>query len=69
MPTLISPDDQIITELVAAALCGFSRDTLRRYVKAGDGPPRIRLSTHRIGYRLRDLRTWIDGRVIEEARS
>jgi predicted DNA-binding transcriptional regulator AlpA len=51
----------------AAKFCGCSKDTIRRRIKAGDGPPVIRLSSHRIGYRVRDLRAWLDANT--EARS
>jgi predicted DNA-binding transcriptional regulator AlpA len=50
---IINPDDQVVTERQAAEFCGISLDTLRRRIKAGNGPKRLRLSTHRIGYRLR----------------
>jgi predicted DNA-binding transcriptional regulator AlpA len=63
---IIHPDDQIVTERQAAQVCGISLDTLRRRIKAGEGPKRIRLSPHRVGYRLSDLHTWLDSLVIEE---
>jgi predicted DNA-binding transcriptional regulator AlpA len=62
-------DDQVVTELKAAELCGISRDTLRRRFKAGNGPKRLRLSAHRIGYRLRDLRSWLEAQTEEAVQS
>jgi predicted DNA-binding transcriptional regulator AlpA len=53
-------DDRILNEKAAAASCGVSASTLRRAVAAGKGPPVIRLSERRIGYRIRDLRLWLD---------
>jgi predicted DNA-binding transcriptional regulator AlpA len=53
-------EDQVVNETDAAKFCGCSRDTIRRRIKAGNGPPVIRLSTKRIGYRIRDLRAWLD---------
>jgi predicted DNA-binding transcriptional regulator AlpA len=47
--------ERILTETEAAALYGFSRDTLRRRTERGEGPSRIKISPRRIGYRLRDL--------------
>jgi predicted DNA-binding transcriptional regulator AlpA len=59
-PGFVVPfDDQVITELEAARFCGFSRDTLRRRVRAGDGPKRLRLSAHRVAYRISDLKLWL----------
>ena len=53
-------EDRVITQREAAEVIGISLPTLRRRVRAGDGPPIVRLSERRIGYRLRDLRSWID---------
>jgi predicted DNA-binding transcriptional regulator AlpA len=64
--TFVVPlDDQVLTEPQAAEFCGMSKDTLRRRVNAGDGPKRLRLSAKRIGYRVKDLRTWQDANVEE----
>jgi predicted DNA-binding transcriptional regulator AlpA len=58
-------DDHVVTELDAAKFCGISRDTLRRRFNAGNGPKRLRLSAHRIGYRLSDLRSWLEAQAEE----
>jgi predicted DNA-binding transcriptional regulator AlpA len=47
--------DRIISETEAAGLNGVSRDTFRRRTDRGEGPPKIRMSPRRIGYRLRDV--------------
>jgi predicted DNA-binding transcriptional regulator AlpA len=47
--------DRIISETEAAGLNGVSRDTFRRRTDRGEGPPKIRMSPWRIGYRLRDV--------------
>jgi predicted DNA-binding transcriptional regulator AlpA len=61
MPEFEIPiEDRVIAEHAAAAMMGISLPTLRRRVRAGNGPPVIRLSERRIGYRLRDLRKWLD---------
>jgi predicted DNA-binding transcriptional regulator AlpA len=44
--------DRVVSEPVAAEILGVSKDTLRRKFRQGLGPPRVRLSEHRIGYRL-----------------
>ena len=63
MITKQDDDHQVVTELDAAKLCGISTYTLRRRVKAGDGPKRLRLSAHRVGYRLRDLHDWLEAQT------
>ena len=47
--------DRIISETEAAGLNGVSRDTFRRRTDRGEGPPKIRMSPRRVGYRLRDV--------------
>ena len=39
---------------------GVSDRTFDRIEYAGDGPPKTRLSTGRIGYRVSDLKAWLD---------
>jgi predicted DNA-binding transcriptional regulator AlpA len=60
LSTLILPEqleqssslDRVVSEAQAAEILGYSKDTLRREFQAGRGPPRVRLSARRIGYRL-----------------
>ena len=47
----------------AAEILGYSKDTLRREFRAGRGPPRVRLSARRIGYRLSVLYALLDART------
>jgi predicted DNA-binding transcriptional regulator AlpA len=47
--------DRLITEAEACTLYGYSHDTLRRRDARGEGPPRIKVSPRRVGYRLRDV--------------
>ena len=47
--------DRIISETEAAGLNGVSRDTFRRRIDRGEGPPKIRMSPRRVGYRLREV--------------
>jgi predicted DNA-binding transcriptional regulator AlpA len=64
LPAIIN-DDQVLPEPQAAKVCGFSQYTLRRRVQAGDGPKRIQLSPRRFGCRMRDLREWLNSRVVQ----
>jgi len=66
-PAIIAPApqqsstlDRIVSEAEAAAIIGYSKDTLRREFAAGRAPPRVRLSEGRIGYRLSALYAWLD---------
>jgi predicted DNA-binding transcriptional regulator AlpA len=61
--SIISPDDRIITQEQAAEICDLHQATLKRLRAAGIGPPVIKLSQKRIGYRVRDLRAWLDART------
>lgn len=54
--------DRLITEKTAAEILSISRDTLRRLGRRSEGPRRIRLSPRRVGYRIRDLESWLNGR-------
>lgn len=56
-------DDAVITRVEAAELIGISPDTLDRMSARREGPPRVRISDRRVGYRMRELRKWIGDRV------
>jgi predicted DNA-binding transcriptional regulator AlpA len=55
--------DPIISESEAAEAGSVSTSTLRRMHKRGEGPPRIRLSPRRVGYRRRDIEEWLSSRI------
>jgi predicted DNA-binding transcriptional regulator AlpA len=54
-----SDADRIISEVETANFLGVSSPTLRRMGNRGQGPPRLKISTRRIGYRLHDIRKWM----------
>jgi predicted DNA-binding transcriptional regulator AlpA len=54
--------NRVVSETAAAEFLGISIDTLRRACTRGEGPPRLRLSQRRVGYRLRDLDVWLNER-------
>jgi len=62
-PIAIPFDERVLNEREASKFCGFSPATLRRRVDSGTGPKVLRLSSHRIGYRVRDLKVWLDDQV------
>jgi predicted DNA-binding transcriptional regulator AlpA len=55
-------EDHVLTEPQALVLLGFSADTLHRLHRKGEGPRRVQLSERRHGYRLGDIRHWLDQR-------
>jgi predicted DNA-binding transcriptional regulator AlpA len=52
--------DRVVSENEAAAILGYSKDTLRREFAAGRAPPRVRLSGRRIGYRLSAIYAFLE---------
>ncbi len=53
---------RVVTKPEAQRVCGLSPDTWDRMERRGETPPITRLSERRIGYRLVDLRAWLDAR-------
>jgi predicted DNA-binding transcriptional regulator AlpA len=53
---------RVVDEPTALQLLGLSPRTWDRLRAAGDLPIKTRLSTRRVGYRLSDLRAWLDAR-------
>lgn len=53
---------RVISREEAARLVDVSADTWDRMERRGETPPITRLSQRRIGYRVIDLRKWLDGR-------
>jgi predicted DNA-binding transcriptional regulator AlpA len=46
----------------AAAFLGMSDRTLQRLDETGEGPPRVQLSTRRVGYLRGDIDAWLKQR-------
>ena len=53
----------VVSERDAAGLLGLSQSHLRRLRYAGQAPHHVHLGERRIGYRLADLRIWLDART------
>jgi predicted DNA-binding transcriptional regulator AlpA len=63
-PNLTLLQDDAIVSAVDLERLGYGhRVTLCRRRKAGDVPPFIQLSTHRVGYRMGDVRAWVASRT------
>jgi predicted DNA-binding transcriptional regulator AlpA len=58
---------RVVNEPTAIKLAGVSPRTWDRMRARGDTPPITKLSERRIGYRLVDLRAWLDARRIGAA--
>lgn len=54
--------DPILTEQELSEWLKTSRPTLQRQRAAGSGPPFIRLSERRIGYRKSSVERWLEER-------
>jgi predicted DNA-binding transcriptional regulator AlpA len=57
---------RVVDEHTAANLAGVSLRTWDRLRARGDVPPITQISPNRIGYRLVDLRAWLDARRVGE---
>jgi predicted DNA-binding transcriptional regulator AlpA len=53
---------RVVDESTAIEIVGVSSRTWDRMRARGDLPPKTRLSANRIGYRLTDLKEWLDRR-------
>lgn len=56
-------DLRVLSEPEAIRLAGISKPTWERMRARGETPPLVRISRRRIGYRVGDLRKWIEGRT------
>lgn len=66
MPTPSTPDVsdlRVLTAAEASALLTVSLPVMERMRARGTGPRFIRLSARRVGYRVADLRTWIEAQA------
>ena len=55
--------DALLTPQQAAAYTGLAIATLQRQRSEGSGPRFVKLGRRRVGYRLADVRAWLDSRV------
>jgi predicted DNA-binding transcriptional regulator AlpA len=55
-------DIRVVDRKTAAELIGVSPRTFDRLIALGDAPRSTKLSARRIGYRICDLRAWLDAR-------
>jgi predicted DNA-binding transcriptional regulator AlpA len=53
---------RVLDEVTAAELVGVSRPTWTRMRERGETPPCVQLSKRRIGYRVSDLKAWLEAR-------
>jgi predicted DNA-binding transcriptional regulator AlpA len=58
---------KVVDEKTAAELVGVSLRTWDRMRARGETPPFTKLSERRIGYRLIDLKQWLDARRVTTA--
>jgi hypothetical protein len=58
---------RVVDESTAIMLANVSPRTWDRLRARGEGPPITKLSDRRIGYRLVDLKAWLDARRVPAA--
>jgi predicted DNA-binding transcriptional regulator AlpA len=57
------PEFAVVGREMAAVVLGISLETLKRMEARGQGPKRVKVSQKRVGYRLSDLRLWVEART------
>lgn len=60
---MVNFDDTVVSKAQAAAILSIHPDTLDRMHQRGEGPNRIKRSARLVGYRMRDLRAWLNERA------
>jgi hypothetical protein len=58
---------RVVDEPTAIMLAGVSPRTWDRLRASGETPPITKLSARRIGYRIVDLKAWLDARRVTAA--
>ena len=61
--------DSLVTTAEAAELLGLAPATLKLWRRRGRGPTFVRVGSHTVRYRRRDLVAWIDAKTQQPARS
>ena len=54
---------KVLTRPEVIALLGIGKTTFERLEAKGLGPPKINLADRRIGYRVSDVKAWLDSRA------
>jgi predicted DNA-binding transcriptional regulator AlpA len=57
---------RVLSKRQAYQALGVSLDTWNRMDERGELPPKTQISPGRIGYRVTDLKAWLDARRIEK---
>jgi len=52
--------DKVLSRKQLVELLGCSLNSVKRMADAGSGPPVLRLSPRRVGYRVRDVISWLE---------
>ena len=56
-------DDVVVSKTTASAMLNISHDTLEKLIQRGEGPKRVMLTPARFGFRMRDIRAWLNERA------
>jgi predicted DNA-binding transcriptional regulator AlpA len=63
IPSNVTEDLRVVPEPEAAYIAGVSVMTWQRMRHRGETPPLVQISRRRIGYRIGDIRKWIEART------
>lgn len=53
-------EERILRLAEVEALCGLKKSTIRRQELAGEFPKRVQISQRNVGWKLSDLREWLE---------
>lgn len=67
MTTAIDQADRILRPRAVAAYLGVSKRTINRMRRRGEFPEPIRISPGAVGWRLRDVESYVSSRAPKEA--
>jgi len=56
---------RVVPKPVALKIVNLSERSWDRLNARGETPPKTQLSEHRIGYRVADLKAWLDARRVQ----
>ena len=56
------PDDGVVRQPQVLDVCGFGASTLWRSIRRGEFPRPLRLTQRAVGWRIRDIRAWLESR-------
>lgn len=63
----LTPDDRVLRLPEVENICGIKKSTIRRHELAGTFPARIRIGSRSVGWKLSEIKQWLDNLNCMEA--